>query len=225
MIMTASRLRSMGWLATLAVCAALVLALAFRVNALRSQVHQSDAQIIALKQDMVYLETEFETRASQQQLKQLNDVDFGYAAPVAGQYLDSERRLAAFAKPAEPGAPAPVRVASADDSVTAGEAFPAMVSPITGKPLGEAAVERDDASPARVVPAKAEAAISGAAALGLATPHKARGAAKPAHAKTASAPQHSAAAGKTAARHAVRDRVALHATPLRLALKDTRATR
>ena len=145
MIMTARRLRSMGWMATLVVCAALVMVLAFRVNALRSQVHQSQARIIALKQETEYLETEFETRANQQQLKAWNDVDFGYAAPTATQYLDNERQLASYAKPVEPDAPAPIRVASADDSVAAAAVFPAMVSPMTGKPTASA----NDSSPAK----------------------------------------------------------------------------
>jgi hypothetical protein len=134
MMVTARRLRSIGWMATLVVCVALVMVLAFRVNALRSQVHQSDAKIIALKQETMYLETEFETRANQQQLKSWNDVEFGYVAPVATQYLDNERQLASYAKPVEPDAPAPVRVASADDAVVVAAAFPAMVSPMTGRP-------------------------------------------------------------------------------------------
>jgi hypothetical protein len=39
---------------------------------------------VALKQQKMYLETEFETRANQQQLKAWNDLEFGYVAPVAG---------------------------------------------------------------------------------------------------------------------------------------------
>jgi hypothetical protein len=58
--------------------------LSFRVNALRSQVHRAEGQIVALKQQKMYLETEFETRANQQQLKAWNDLEFGYVAPVAG---------------------------------------------------------------------------------------------------------------------------------------------
>ncbi|WP_353230379.1 hypothetical protein [Novosphingobium sp.] len=147
------RMRSIGWIASLLVCAGLVMVLAFRVNALRSQVHQSDMKIVALKQETIYLETEFETRANQQQLKAWNDVEFGYVAPTAAQYLDTERQLAAYAKPAEPGAPSPVRVASADDAVAAAAAFPAMVSPLTGKP-----VDADSA------PAGTPAAATGASA-------------------------------------------------------------
>lgn len=126
MILSAQRLRSIGWLALLAVCGAAVMVLSFRVNALRSQVHRAEGQIVALKQQKMYLETEFETRANQQQLKAWNDLEFGYVAPTAGQYLENERQLAALSKPADPGAPAPIRVASVDDTVIAPAAFPEL---------------------------------------------------------------------------------------------------
>ncbi len=151
--------RSLGWIAALMIGLALVTVLAFRVNALRSQVHKTDAAIIALQQETLYLETEFEARASQHQLKAWNDVEFGFVAPGAAQYLDSERQLAAFAKPAEPGAPAPVRVASADDDAAAAMAFPAMVSPLTGRPVEPvraSAEPADDAAPPRVGSALAD---------------------------------------------------------------------
>ena len=169
MNLTARRLRSIGWVATLVVCAALVMVLAFRVNALRSQVHRSQARIIALKQETMYLETEFETRANQQQLKAWNVVEFGYVAPVAGQYLDNERELAVYAKPAEPGAPAPIRVASTDDQVAAAAVFPAMVSPMTGKPVDDG--EESAPAPAKMHgSARVGAALAGGAvaAAGLA---------------------------------------------------------
>lgn len=149
MIASANRLRSAGWLVLLGLCVALVLVLAFRVNALRSQIHHAEARIVALKQDKMYLETEFETRANQQQLKIWNDVEFGYAAPNASQYLEGERQLAALSMPTTAGAPEPIRVASVDDSVIASAAFPAMVSPLSGKALdgddGKAAADENDA--------------------------------------------------------------------------------
>ncbi|MGV3512473.1 MAG: hypothetical protein ACO1OX_10770 [Novosphingobium sp.] len=156
MIATASRLRSVGWLVLLGVCLALVVALAFRVNALRSQIHHAEARIVALKQEKMYLETEFETRSNQQQLKAWNDVEFGYAAPNASQYLEGERQLAQLSMPATPDAPAPIRVASVDDSVIASAAFPAMVSPLSGKPFASNDIKdvTDDAGedrPARKV--------------------------------------------------------------------------
>jgi len=134
MMVSANRFRSIGWLALLLVCAALVMVLAFRVNALRSQVHRTEQQIIALRKEKLYLETEVETRANQQQLKIWNDVEFGFVAPTASQYLSSERQLAAFAKPDEPGAPVPIRVASADNVVAAEAAFPAMIAQLAGDP-------------------------------------------------------------------------------------------
>ncbi len=135
MIASANRVRSAGWLVLLGLCVAMVLVLAFRVNALRSQIHRAEARIIALKQDKMYLETEFETRANQQQLKVWNDVEFGYAAPDASQYLEGERELASLSVPDMANAPEPIRVASMDDRVIASAAFPAMVSPLSGKAL------------------------------------------------------------------------------------------
>lgn len=137
MITSANRLRSVGWFVLLGLCFTLVLVLAFRVNALRSRVHHAEEKIVALKQEKLYLETEFETRANQQQLKAWNDVEFGYAAPGASQYLEGERQLASLSVPTTPDAPAPIRVASIDDSVIASAAFPAMVSPLSGKALAK----------------------------------------------------------------------------------------
>lgn len=156
MIVTAHRLRSIGWFALLAICLLLVTVLAFRVNALRSQVHHAEMKIVALRQEKMYLETEFETRANQQQLKAWNDVEFGYVAPTAGQYLENERQLAALSKPSEPDAPEPIRVASADDAVVAQAAFPTMVSPLSGKPLG---AQDDKPSPEKADHAKATASL------------------------------------------------------------------
>lgn len=138
MMLTRSRARSIGWAMILAVCFALTVALTFKVNAVKSEVRLTERRIAALKAEKSLLETEFETRANQQQLEAWNDLDFGYVAPGAGQYLEGERQLAALGKPAGPDAPAPIRVASIDDAVTAKAAFPAMVSPLTGKPVGVA---------------------------------------------------------------------------------------
>lgn len=134
MNLTQDRVRSIGWAVCLAVCAAFVLALTFRVNAVKSQVRLAERQIVALRQERLFLETEFETRANQQQLKTLNDVEFGYQAPTSGQYLENERQLAALGKPRGAGAPAPIRVASVA-GLEEDRGFPAMVSPLTGKAL------------------------------------------------------------------------------------------
>lgn len=106
-----SRIRQIGWALVLGVCFALLLALTFKVNAVKSDVRLAERQIIAAQQAKLMLETEFETRASQQQLSDWNAVEFGYSAPRADQYLESERQLAALGTPRGVDAPAPVRVA------------------------------------------------------------------------------------------------------------------
>ena len=73
-----------------------------------------------------------ETRANQQQLSNLNEVEFGYTAPTSGQYIEGERQLAALGKPRSIDAPSPILVASAAD-VEEPSAIEAMVSPLTGK--------------------------------------------------------------------------------------------
>ncbi len=134
MMLTRSRMRSIGWAAVLTVCLVLTLALTLRVNAVKSEVRLTERKIIALRQEQDLLETEFETRANQQQLRELNEVEFGYQAPAAGQYLEGERQLAALGKPRGPGAPSPILVASAAD-VQEAAAFPAMVSPLSGRAM------------------------------------------------------------------------------------------
>jgi hypothetical protein len=134
MNLTRDRVRSIGWAFVFTVCGALLLALTFRVNAVKSQVRLADRQIASLKQEKMFLETEFEARSNQQQLKALNDVEFGYEAPKANQYIEGERQLASFGKARGPGAPSPIRVARQDEEDTpAASALTAMVSPLTGK--------------------------------------------------------------------------------------------
>ena len=135
MNLTRDRVRSIGWAVILTVCLALTLVLTFRVNAIKSQVRLTERQIVALKQEKIALETEFETRANQQQLRAINDVEFGYEAPRAEQYLEGERQLASLGKPRGPGAPAPIRVARRDEDAGEDGPFPAMVSPLTGKAI------------------------------------------------------------------------------------------
>lgn len=134
MNLTRDRVRSIGWAVILTVCFAMVLALTFRVNAVKSQVRLVERQIVSVKQDRSFLETEFLTRANQQQLASLNEVEFGYKAPTARQYIEGERQLAGLGKPRGPGAPIPIRVASA---AVEGEdvGLIAMVSPLTGKAI------------------------------------------------------------------------------------------
>ncbi len=134
MNLTRDRVRSIGWAAVLLICLFITVALTFRVNAVKSQVRLAERQIVHLRQEKLLLETEFQTRANQQQLASLNNVEFGYHAPTAGQYLEGERQLASLGKARAAGAPSPIRVAKA--AVPAETSLlPAMVSPLTGKAM------------------------------------------------------------------------------------------
>ena len=115
MNLTRDRVRSIGWAFVLTVCFALTMALTFRVNAVKSQVRLAERQLVSLQRHKLFLETEFEARSNQQQLKAINDVEFGYEAPRAEQYIEGERMLASLGKARGPDAPAPIRVASAAD--------------------------------------------------------------------------------------------------------------
>jgi hypothetical protein len=137
-------LRSAGWIAVLAACATLFVVLTFRVNAVKSEVRLAERRIVALQQEKMLLETEFETRASQQNLSNWNEVEFGYRAPRAAQYLENERQLASLGTPRAVGAPAPIRVASAEVSDDAAQSFPRMVSPVTGQEFAGAGTIASD---------------------------------------------------------------------------------
>jgi hypothetical protein len=133
-MMSSSQARSLGWMAVLAICFALVVILSFKVHAVKSEVLLAERQVIALQRETILLETEFQTRASQRQLAAWNSVEFGYEAPRAGQFLDGERQLASLGQLPAPGAPSPIRLARADASDTAAAAAPAapMRSPVSG---------------------------------------------------------------------------------------------
>ncbi|WP_379922261.1 hypothetical protein [Erythrobacter sp. R86502] len=145
-MMNRSKARSLGWVAVLAICFALLVVLSFKVHAVKSEVLLAERQLIALERETMLLETEFETRANQRQLAEWNAVEFGYEAPRAGQFLDSERQLASLGERLGPDAPSPIRLARAggddlDEAVTDAP----MRSPVSGAKvtLASASTEKD----------------------------------------------------------------------------------
>ena len=98
----------------------------------------------------------------QQQLRNLNAIEFGYQAPTAGQYLEGERQLAALGKARGPNAPEPIRVASAASLVEDANPIQAMVSPLTGKAMAAEVKVTDvrDASERATTPAKLSARLT-----------------------------------------------------------------
>lgn len=144
-----SRRRQIGWAVVLVACAAALAALTFKVNTIKSQVRLAERQIIALETEKRILEIEFQARSNQQQLADWNRVEYGYVAPSAGQYLESERQLAALGMARADGAPEPIRVAQAAVDGASDEGILAMVSPVTGKPESEARPVKDEKSARR----------------------------------------------------------------------------
>jgi hypothetical protein len=183
-MMTSSQARSLGWAAVLAICLAAVVVLSFKVHAVRSEVLLAERQLISLKRETLLLETEFQTRASQRQLAEWNQVEFGYEAPRAGQFLEGERQLASLGEVRGPDAPSPIRLASADAEEAAVAADAPMRSPVSGAKvtLASASSEKDagavfaqafgdfliDASPIRPARAETPARAAGSAAKGTA---------------------------------------------------------
>ena len=148
MNLTRDRLHTIGWGTALAIVLALLAVLTTRVNAVKSQVALTDRQIALVSQEKIYLETEFETRANQQQLRAMNDVDFGYTAPTAAQYLKSERDLAMLGKAAGPDAPEPIRFAEADAGHNAGTGTGTVAGQVAPGASGQAASAATHARPA-----------------------------------------------------------------------------
>lgn len=135
MMISLSQMRRASWVLLLVFAICAFLALSFHVNAIKSEVQLKERRIVALERKKTLLETEFQTRANQQQLADWNAVEFGYQAPRASQYLENDRQLEQLGSPHGPGDPQPIRVARTGKP---GEgAFPAMVSPLTGQPIGK----------------------------------------------------------------------------------------
>lgn len=144
-MMSSSQARSLGWVAVLAICLALVIILSLKVHAVKSEVLLAERELIALERETLLLETEFETRASQRQLAEWNNVEFGYGAPRANQFLAGERQLASLGQRLGPNAPVPIRLARTEAADAGGSADVPMRSPLSGAPvtLASAASEKD----------------------------------------------------------------------------------
>ncbi|MEM6475193.1 MAG: hypothetical protein AAF687_03410 [Pseudomonadota bacterium] len=148
MMVTGSRMRQIGWIASLGLCLGIFIILSFNVHAVKSEVLLAERKIVQLKRETLLLETEFQTRASQRQLANWNSLEFGFEAPRADQYVDGERQLAKLGQPLSPDAPAPIRVARVDLADASGSSQSAgqrkdMVSPLTGEPITLASVDAE----------------------------------------------------------------------------------
>ncbi|WP_239804409.1 hypothetical protein [Croceicoccus hydrothermalis] len=173
-----NRTQAMMWSAAVLVALALCFALMLQVKGVKSDIAATERQILQTKQELIVLETEFQTRARQQQLVRWNEVEFGYVAPKADQFFETRQELTMLGKPVDVAAPAPMRMADAGDKPQ--EAAPAGEAPVrvasadnAAAPIGmmRQLVARDNArstatgpKPMRVEPSTLPAIPAGKAA-------------------------------------------------------------
>jgi hypothetical protein len=131
MILALNQLRNLGWVALVFLVAILLYPLSLGVAALRSDLKQTEAQIVSVKRQLRYLETEFAARSSMQQLELWNDLEYGYVAPNAKQFLAGEQTLAHLGDRGEAS-----RLAMADVDVPAPGGNDVLA---VAKPSGQAA--------------------------------------------------------------------------------------
>lgn len=94
MLMAARKLQGIGLVLLVLLIAMTLYPVSLKVAATRSALAGVERDILATQNSIRYLETEFSARASMRQLERWNADSFGYGAPTAGQFLDSERSLA-----------------------------------------------------------------------------------------------------------------------------------
>lgn len=136
MLMAARKLQGIGLVLLVLVFAMVLYLLSVNVAATRSELGRINRDIATTHDSIRYLESEYAVRASMRQLERWNADHFGYAAPVAGQYLHGERELASLE-----GLP---RARGANDVAPV---LMAMVSPVDLS-SGTVSVEEDALAPA-----------------------------------------------------------------------------
>ncbi len=172
-----SHVQSLLWALALVVASGLCLALMLKVKAVTSEITRTERRILAVKRERMILETEFQTRARQQQLARWNEVDFGYVAPGADQFIDGRRELAALGKPVMIDAPAPIQLAAADAGDAGDAAGEADIgSAGAGAAAGAAAARGPMPPPARLAMAGPAPAIRQLVARDRAPPEAGPGA-------------------------------------------------
>jgi len=94
--MIAKGFKPVGWVAGVATAALGCYMLSLQVAAERAELASIERRIIAARQDIRTLKTELGTRGRMTQLERWNAEVLALSAPTAGQFLDSEVRLARF---------------------------------------------------------------------------------------------------------------------------------
>ena len=113
--MTAARkLQSVGLLMLVTICALLAYPVSLHVSSTRSELRQVEDDITETRRRIRMMEGEIAVLANLSQLERWNADNFGYVAPVSGQYLPDERALAGVRQlrgPVEDEVRAPITLA------------------------------------------------------------------------------------------------------------------
>lgn len=118
--MSARSFKSVGWVAGIGAAALTCYMFSLSVASERAELARLDSQIVELKQSIRTLNTELGTRGRVHQLQHWASADFGFTAPSAGQFLESEVTLAQLELPSERSAmEPPVRMADASQPAPA----------------------------------------------------------------------------------------------------------
>ncbi|WP_326914473.1 hypothetical protein [Sphingopyxis chilensis] len=134
MLMAARKLQGIGLVLLVLIFAMMLYPVSLKVAATRSELTRIERDIVRTRDNIRYLESELAVRASMRQLEQWNADAFGYSAPDAGQYLESERQLASLDRlPRARGANEVAPVLMAMVSPVAVPAAP-KESPVASKP-------------------------------------------------------------------------------------------
>ena len=171
MLMAARKLQGIGLVLLVLIFAMMLYPVSLKVAATRSELTRIERDILRARDNIRYLESELAVRASMRQLEQWNADAFGYSAPDAAQYLESERQLASLdrlprARGANEVAPvlmamvSPVAVPAAPKespvASTPAAAKPATPKPAAAKPVVLAQADtgvRSDVTP-RMAPTR-----------------------------------------------------------------------
>jgi len=129
--MIATRFRTVGWVASVAVAALGCYLVSLQVAAERARVTLTEHRLLGEREDIRSLQTELQTRSRLVQLERWNADVLSLTAPKAHQYLAGEMQLASLATPTAPAAP----VADAD---AAALQVPAAVAQVAYRRIVEA---------------------------------------------------------------------------------------
>lgn len=115
MSMTVTRkFRSVAWAAAVATAALGCYMISYRVSAERNALEDVEADIARAREDILALNTEFQTRSRMGQLERWNRSELALEAPGAEQYVEGATELASLLGRGQPESTPDIRRASVD---------------------------------------------------------------------------------------------------------------